>query len=170
MFARIGIVGLGASGRAIGLAIRRAWPSSLVVGVDGNDALERAMRWHAVDVGGDDLTMLKEADLIVLAGSVEKSTEVLTVLQEYVPGAAIVTATCGDAREVIDAARALPSRLTFVAGLLAASEGAPGEPAFTDAGGLAVRRWRLVLAPGETADPIAAERLRQFVAGLNVGP
>lgn len=170
VFHRIGIVGLDASGRAIGLAIRRTWPSTLVIGVDGHDALERAMRWHAVDVGGDDLTMLKEADLIVLTGSVEQSVEVLTALPEYVPGAAIVTATCGDTHAVIEAAGALPPRMSFAGGLRGASEDSSDRPTAADETSRVAREpWRVVTGPGDTPDPIAAERLRQFVAGLNGG-
>jgi len=170
VFERIGIVGLGPSGAAIGLAIRHAWPSALVIGVDGNDALDRAMRWHAVDVGGDDLVMLREADLIVLTGSAEQSIEVLTALQEYVPGAAVVTTTCGDAPGVIEAARALPPQLTFVASGLAAMEHASREPSSGDAGWLAGRVWRLVSAPGETGGAAAVERLRAFATGLGAEP
>ena len=48
--------------------------------------LETAMRLHAVDVGGDDLVMVAEADLIVLAAPVHQNIDVLRQLADYVPG------------------------------------------------------------------------------------
>ena len=47
VFERIAIVGLGLVGGSIALAARQAWPASLVIGVDRNDVLERAMIRHA---------------------------------------------------------------------------------------------------------------------------
>ena len=170
VFARIGIVGLGATGGAVGLAVRRAWPSALVVGVDGNDALERAMRWRAVDVGGNDLMMLSDVELIVLTGTAEQSAEVLAALDEYVPAAAVVTVTCGAQSAVTDAARALPPRLTFVAGEMPVPDPPPGAGVFADHGWLTGREWRLLPAPGDPGSAAAVERLRAFVAGLGAEP
>ena len=67
IFGKIGIVGLGLIGGSIALAARELWPSSLVIAVDNKDVLETAMRLHAIDVAADDLVVLAEADLVVLA-------------------------------------------------------------------------------------------------------
>lgn len=170
-FARVGVVGLGRMGGALGLAIRRAWPSALVVGVDANDALERAMRWHAIDVGGSDLVMLRDVELIVLTGSAEQDADVLAALADCVPGPAVVTATCG-APEVADAARALPPGLTFVEGELveAATDRDAAFP--EDSGWPAGRDWRLAAAAAsdDRASVAAVERLRAFVTALGVIP
>ena len=73
LFPRIGIVGFGLIGGSLALAARQLWPSSLVIAVDRKDVLETAMRLHAVDVGGDDLVMVADADLIVLAAPVRQN-------------------------------------------------------------------------------------------------
>ena len=152
VFERVGIVGLGPAGRALGLAIRRTWPSALVVGVDANDALERAMREHAIDVGGADLMMLNGVDLIVLGGRAEDSAATLEALEEASLGPAVVTATCGESPALVDAARRLPARFTFVAGLSAAD-------------GV----WRLQEVPSDLRTE-TTERLRAFVAALGAQP
>ena len=46
---------------------RQLWPKSLVIGVDNKDVLETAMRLHAIDVAADDLIVLAEADVVLLA-------------------------------------------------------------------------------------------------------
>src|SRR6266567_9315999 len=84
IFARIGIVGLGLIGGSIALAARELWPASLVVAVDNKDVLETAMRLHAIDVAADDLFVLAEADLIVLAAPVKQNIALLAELDEHV--------------------------------------------------------------------------------------
>src|SRR6266851_6549131 len=80
IFARIGIVGLGLIGGSIALAARQIWPSSLVIGVDNKDVLETAMRLHAIDVAADDLIVLAEADLVILAAPVRENIAILADL------------------------------------------------------------------------------------------
>src|SRR5437870_4384168 len=112
VFEKIGIVGLGLIGGSIALAARDVWPSSLVIGVDGKDVLEEAMRRHAIDVAADDLIVLAEADLVVLAAPVRENISLLADLDENVRQPAIVTDTGGTKRIMVDAARALPPRFT----------------------------------------------------------
>ncbi len=81
-FERIGIVGLGAIGGAIGLALRAAWRSVLIVGVDRGHVLSDVQRAHAVDVSADDLGMLADVDLIVLATPLEATLVLLEGLAE----------------------------------------------------------------------------------------
>ena len=50
VFERVAIVGLGLIGGSLALAARKAWPAGLVIGVDRNEVLEKAMVRHAVDV------------------------------------------------------------------------------------------------------------------------
>src|SRR5919199_6838244 len=84
IFEKIGIVGLGLIGGSIALAARQLWPTSLVIGVDNKDVLEIAMRMHAIDVAADDLIVLGEADLVVLAAPVRQNIELLDALDEHV--------------------------------------------------------------------------------------
>src|SRR4029434_3485923 len=80
VFAKIGIVGLGLIGGSIALAARQIWPAALVIGVDEQDVLETAMRLHAIDVAADDLIVLAEADVVILAAPVLQNIALLEQL------------------------------------------------------------------------------------------
>src|SRR3954471_5271451 len=84
VFEKIGIVGLGLIGGSIALAARQIWPASLVIAVDHEDVLEMAMRLHAIDVAADDLVVLAEADLVILAAPVQQNLSILDLLEENV--------------------------------------------------------------------------------------
>jgi prephenate dehydrogenase len=116
IFEKIGIVGLGLIGGSIALASRQRWPSSLVIAVDNKDVLETAMRLHAIDVAADDLIVLAEADLVILAAPVRQNLRLIDELDENVRGAAVVTDTGSTKRAIADAARRLPPRFTFIGG------------------------------------------------------
>jgi prephenate dehydrogenase len=116
LFEKIGIVGLGLIGGSIALASRHVWPTGLVVAVDNKDVLEKAMVLHAIDVAADDAVVLAEVDLVVLAAPVRQNLERLKILPDHVKGAAIVTDTGSTKREIVEAAKALPARFTFVGG------------------------------------------------------
>jgi pyrroline-5-carboxylate reductase len=98
------------------MALRRAWPGALVIGVDASDVIEAAMRLHAIDVGSADLTIAGGADLVVLAGGPDENARVLPYLADAIAGEAVVLALGGGDR-VGELARSLPSRLPVVAGL-----------------------------------------------------
>src|SRR5689334_16364826 len=116
IFDKIGIVGLGLIGGSIALAARELWPTSLVIAVDNRDVLETAMRLHAIDVAADDLIVLAEADLVVLAAPVKQNVNLLAELDENVRVPAVVTDTGSTKRVMAEAARGLPPRFTFVGG------------------------------------------------------
>ncbi len=107
IFAKIGIVGLGLIGGSIALAARELWPSSLVIAVDNKDVLETAMRLHAIDVAADDLIVLAEADLVVLAAPARQNIALLEALDDNVRQPAVVTDTSSTKREIVAAARAV---------------------------------------------------------------
>src|ERR1700704_5118796 len=107
VFDKIGIVGLGLIGGSIALAARQIWPSALVIGVDGKDVLETAMRLHAIDVAADDLIVLAEADLVILAAPVRQNIALLEQIDENVHTSAVITDTGSTKRAIVDAARAL---------------------------------------------------------------
>jgi prephenate dehydrogenase len=115
-FERIAIVGFGLIGASIALAARRAWPSALLIAVDRKDIIETAMRMHAADVGGDDLVMTADADLVILAAPVRANIDMLARLAQHIPGEATVTDVGSTKREVVAAAAALPPRRHFTGG------------------------------------------------------
>src|SRR5262245_46798697 len=110
VFGRIGIVGLGLIGGSIALAARQIWPGSLVIAVDNKDVLETAMRLHAIDVAADDLIVLAEADLVILAAPVKQNLAVLDEIGENVRQPAIVTDTGSTKRAIVERAHVLPPR------------------------------------------------------------
>ena len=107
IFEKIGIVGLGLIGGSIALAARQLWPASLVIAVDNKDVLETAMRLHAIDVAADDLIVLAECDVVILAAPVRQNVAILAELDENVRTAAVVTDTGSTKRDIVDAAAGL---------------------------------------------------------------
>jgi prephenate dehydrogenase len=116
IFEKIGIVGLGLIGGSIALAARELWPKSLVVGVDTKEVLETAMRLHAIDVAADDMIVLAEVDVVILAAPVRANIELLAELDDAVRTPAIVTDVGSTKRAIVDAARELPARFAFIGG------------------------------------------------------
>jgi prephenate dehydrogenase len=166
-FQKIGIVGLGLIGASVALAARRAWPQSLVIGVDRNDVLERAMVRHAVDVGADDLGMLAEAEIVLLAAPVVENARCLEALPEVLEGQAILSDVGSTKRVMIEAARHLPSRLTFVGGNPLAGA-ARGGIEFASPDLFRGRPWILTPDEGAPAEPL--ERLSRLLRALGAEP
>ncbi len=163
IFDKIGIVGLGLIGGSIALRARELWPKALVIAVDRKDVLETAMRLHAIDVAADDLIVLAEADLVVLAAPVRQNIALLAELDGHVRQPAIITDTGSTKREIVAAARALPGRFTFIGGHPLGGSAKGGlDHARTDL--FIGRPW--LLTPDETR-PDAARRLRAEEAGTN---
>ena len=164
-FSRVAIAGFGLIGGSIGLAVKRRWPSSLVIAIDQKHVLEAAMRVHAADVGGDTLVMAGDADLVILAAPVLQNIALLEQLPEYLPPAAVVTDVGSTKRLIVAAAEGSPS-MTFIGGHPmsgAASGGFAGaRPDMFDG-----RPW--ILTPGTRhADAIA--KLEAFVGGIGAVP
>src|SRR5437868_2571597 len=111
IFSKIGIVGLGLIGGSIALRARELWPTSLVIAVDNKDVLETAMRLHAVDVAADNLIVLAEADIVVLAAPVRQNIALIAELGENVRQPAVITDTGSTKREIAAAAEFLPPHL-----------------------------------------------------------
>lgn len=167
LFEKIGIVGLGLIGGSIALASREIWPSSIVIAVDQKDVLETAMRLHAIDVAADDLVVLAEADIVVLAAPARQNVALIDELGDNVRQPAIVTDTSSTKREVVAAAGRLPRRFTFVGGhpLAGAAKGGI-EHARPDL--FRGRPW--LLTPTGGASGAAVEKLSAFVRALGADP
>lgn len=162
-FQRIGIVGLGLVGGSIALACRHVWPSSLVIGVDRNDVLERAMVRHAMDVAADDLFVLADADLVVLAAPVERNNEILAALPKVLTGAPIVTDVGSTKRTTAETARRAAPELVFVGGHPMAGAARSGiEYATADL--FQGRPWILTSDDGTPAEAVG--RMTAFVEAL----
>src|SRR5438094_6547913 len=167
IFPKVGIVGLGLIGGSIALAASQIWPTSLVIGVDNKDVLETAMRLHAIDVAADDPIVLAEADLIILAAPVRQNIALIAELDDNVRQPALVTDTGSTKRAIVDAARALPPRFTFIGGhpLGGAAKGGL-EHARPDL--FAGRPW--LLTPQDDSGGAAVEKLSAFARALGSEP
>ncbi len=167
VFEKVAIVGLGLIGGSVALAARHAWPTALVIGVDDKSVLERAMVRHAIDVAADDPVVVAEADLVILAAPVRDNLALLSDLEQYVPGRAIVTDVSSTKREIVEAARTLPSRLTFIGGHPLG--GAP-RSGFDHARADLFRDRPWIFTPTGDSPGEAVERLRQFATALGAVP
>jgi len=167
VFGKIGIVGLGLIGGSIALAAREIWPAALVIGVDNKDVLETAMRLHAIDVAADDLIVLAEADLVILAAPVRQNLALLQELDENVRTPAVVTDVGSTKRQIVEAGKALPPRFTFVGGHPLGGAAASGlEHARPDL--FKGRPW--LFTPDGDASGQAVEKLLAFVEALGAVP
>src|SRR5262245_35855730 len=167
IFQKIGVVGLGLIGGSIALAAREIWPTSLVIAVDNKDVLETAMRLHAIDVAADDPIVLAEADLVILAAPVRQNLTLLDELDDNVRGAAIVTDTGSTKRAIVEAARRLPPRFTFIGGHPLGGAAAGGlDHARPDL--FKGRPW--LFTPGTDKHAEALEKLLAFARALGAVP
>jgi prephenate dehydrogenase len=167
VFGKIGVVGLGLIGGSIAMAARQLWPSSLVIGVDSKDVLETAMRLHAIDVAADDLFVLAEADVVILAAPVRQNIALLERLDEYVTQPAVITDTGSTKQAIVDAAAVLPARLTFVGGHPLGGAARSGlEHARPDL--FSGRPW--LLTPTREGTGEAVTKLSDFVRALGSEP
>ena len=117
IFDRVAIVGVGLIGGSLAAAVRRLWPRTLIIGVDRKAVIERATVAHVIDVGADDLGMVTEAELIVLAAPVNENVRILRdELPALVSRQVVVTDVGGTKRAIASAASHLPSHLTFIGG------------------------------------------------------
>ena len=167
IFEKVAIIGLGLIGGSIALAVRQHWPSSLVIGLDRTEVLEKAMVLHAIDVAADDPVVIAEADLVILAAPVEQNIERMGELDRYVTTPAIVTDVGSTKRTTVEAARTLPSRFTFVGGHPLG--GAPRGGIEYARPDLFVDRPWLFTPEGDDAAAVV-ERLSRFVQELGAKP
>ena len=161
-FGRIAIVGFGLIGASIGLAARRRWPSSELIAVDRPEVIQSAIRTHAADIGGGDLALCEDADLVILAAPVQTNIRILSELPAYIPGNAVVTDVGSTKRQVVAVGSQLPGRLPFVGGHPLAGAATGGlEAARSDL--FSGRAW--ILTPANDRDP-AVQKLSTFIEGL----
>ena len=166
-FRRIAIAGIGLIGGSIALGVRQRWPAATVVGIDRPAVLAHAIGSGAVDRGLASLSELEDADLVVLAAPVRQNARLLGELPVRVVETALLTDVGGTKRDIVSAARRLPSGARFVGGhpIGGAERGGFG---FARPDLFRNRPW--ILTPSaETADASVAV-LRRFVEGLGARP
>lgn len=167
VFHRVAVIGFGLIGGSLGLAVKRRWPSALVIAVDRRDVLETAMRMHAADVAADDLGMISGADLIVLAAPARQNMALLDRIAEHVPDEALVTDVGSTKSAILREAARLPSRFRFVGGHPLAGAAVGGiEAAQADL--FDGRPWMVVA--GAEADGAQVQRLERFIAAIGANP
>lgn len=165
IFSRVAVVGLGLIGGSLALATKRAWPSSLVIGVDRKHIVEPAMVAQAIDVGGEDLGLASDADLIVLAAPPSENERVLSgEVVALIERDIVITDVGSVKRGIMNAARALPPRFSFVGGHPMAGAAVAGfEHARADL--FSGRPWILCPGPGGRLN-----RVDEFVSALGATP
>lgn len=161
-FGRIAIVGFGLIGASVALAARRRWPAAELIAVDRPDVVQSAMRTHAVDIGGGDLALCEDADLVILAAPVQTNIRILSELPGCVSSQTVVTDVGSTKRQIAAGGGQLPERLRFVGGHPLAGAATGGlEAARSDL--FEGRAW--ILTPVDEREP-AVTRLSAFIAGL----
>ena len=166
-FRRIAIAGIGLIGGSIALGVRQRWPAATVVGIDRPAVLAHAIGSGAIDRGLASLSELEDADLVVLAAPVRQNARLLGELPARIVETALLTDVGGTKRDIVSAARRLPSGARFVGGhpIGGAERGGFG---FARPDLFRNRPW--ILTPSaETADASVAI-LRRFVEGLGARP
>jgi prephenate dehydrogenase len=167
VFEKIAILGLGLIGGSIALAAREIWPSGLVIAVDNKNVLEQAMVRHAIDVAADEPYVIADADLIILAAPVRQNLQLLASLEEHVEKATVITDVGSTKRAIVEAARELPPRFTFVGGHPMGGAARGGfESARPDL--FKGRPW--LFTPHNDASGGALEKLFSFVTALGAIP
>ncbi|MEW6075379.1 MAG: prephenate dehydrogenase/arogenate dehydrogenase family protein [Candidatus Omnitrophota bacterium] len=101
LFRKVAIVGTGLIGGSIALAIKRHGLAECVVGVSRHkETILRAKKRGMIDEGSQDLRIIKNADLLVIATPVRTIEKLASAIARLVPGHCIVI-DVGSAKEAI---------------------------------------------------------------------
>lgn len=104
-FPRIAIVGVGVIGGSLGLAIKKRYPSSHIIGFDRKDVLRQALKRGAIDRASNDLRdAVSGADLIFLATPVSAILTMLPRIAKVAPITSLVTDVGSVKRIILKAA------------------------------------------------------------------
>jgi prephenate dehydrogenase len=120
-FTRILIVGLGLMGGSAALALRARWPGVTIAGVDRADVIAEARAAGAIDRGATDIAsaLRDDVDLVLLAAPVLQNIACLNDIAAAVaklPQPLLVSDLSSTKQAIVQAARALPDRITFLGG------------------------------------------------------
>jgi len=157
----LGIVGVGLIGGSVGLAAHEARPGWEVVGVDTPDALEEAVALGAIDRAST-LKEVREADLVVLAAPISKTTGLVGALA---PTDALVTDVASAKSAIVREAE--QQKLRFVGGHPMAGSQLSG---VANARADLFRGARYFLTPTENTAPDDYREVAAFVRELGATP
>ena len=165
-FSSIAIVGFGLIGGSLALAIRERWPAVRIVAIDRDDVVDAAVRGRVADAGGE-FALAADAELVVLAAPVRQNIALLGRIAEQASGNTLVTDVGSTKRAMVDAARALPSRVQFIGGHPLAGAAVGGLDA-ARADLFRGKPW--ILTPASENSATNLERLTAFVSALGAQP
>ena len=165
LFGTVAIVGVGLIGGSVGLGIQQRFLAQRVVGLDRDAAGLDAARGMGVI---DDAELapgpwLEEADLVVLATPVRSIVPLANAIRPHLSADALVTDVGSVKQHTVEALR----DLRFVGGHPMAGSERTGV-VHADAALLENAVW--VLTPDDGTDPVALEKVQEFVEHLGARP
>lgn len=165
-FDTVAIVGVGLIGGSIALALRDAWPSIRIVGIDRPAVLAHARGAGAIDRGGDDLRAIGAVDLVVLAAPVRQNIRLLGECAAL-DARTLITDVGSTKRDIIKAAGTMGLSTRFVGGhpIGGAERGGFG---FARPDLFRGRPW--ILTPDLATDAAALDRVSALVSSLGARP
>ncbi|MFC1485618.1 prephenate dehydrogenase/arogenate dehydrogenase family protein [Candidatus Latescibacterota bacterium] len=120
MFNRIVIVGVGLIGGSLGLAFRRRYHESTIVGVSSPGTVKTAVNMGAIIEGygyGELGRAVENADLVILSTPIHRIRDLLPLLGPLLRPGVLVTDVGSTKREITDhASRVLPAGVHFIGG------------------------------------------------------
>jgi prephenate dehydrogenase len=171
--ARVAILGLGLMGGSLGLALKRAWPESVIAGYDATAGVaEQARARGAIDQPCAGVTeALRAADAVIVAAPTLAARELLDAIGAgwgALADGAIVTDVCSVKAPVIAWARAaLPELQRFVGGHPMCGSERAGIAA-ADADLYIDARW--VVTPTPETEPDALARAEALARAVGARP
>lgn len=167
-YATVGIVGLGLLGGSIALAVREVWPATKIVAVDNSHVLDLATQARTIDAGSVELSVLADADLVILAAPIQQNLDIIGRLAGYLKPSALVTDVGSTKRDIVQAAAGVPSgSFTFVAGHPIAGAAVGG---LQNARADLFRNRPWLVTPTSSVPETAVARVLAFAAGLGATP
>lgn len=101
-FRKIAIVGIGLIGGSLGLALKKKRFAGTIVGVSrSRQTLRRSLSLKAVDEASQDLSLVKDAQMLILATPVETICTLAPKLREYLNDDCIVTDVGSTKSEIV---------------------------------------------------------------------
>lgn len=164
MFSRITIIGLGMIGGSLGLAVRRFFPKTIVVGFDTNiDRLLVAQKIEAVHEIHETLeTAVSTSDFVIIGTPIRFVRDKIMESARFVKNSALITDVGSTKQEIcagIHAVLPLANHCRFIGGHpIAGSEKSGPEHARVDL----FHKKTVVLTPDAEDDPRDVRSLREF--------
>ncbi|MCL7454770.1 MAG: prephenate dehydrogenase [Anaerolineae bacterium] len=170
---RISIVGLGLIGGSIGLALRQAEATSVIVGHDRDRmAGNEAKKLGAVDkVHWNLISACEDADLVILAIPLAGIEDTLAAIGPHLRPGCVVMDTAAVKQEVMGwAAKSLPEGMHFVGTNPIPSRAVPGLSGIASARADLFQNGMFCIVPSSAASPDAVKLVTNLVGILEARP